>query len=259
MSEEVVNAKRYSAGIATAYGAAKKGGYTGTYEQFCAEQAMFAENAQYVRQSREIIESTVQTFTTETVPAAVQNVENAGDEQQRLVRQTGAEVIQDVEAAGDQQMGRIEQAMSPYIAQAEQAVDDARAAKDDARAAKDDAVSAKEAAEAAEEHAAESEAHAQELVDSLPSDYADALLDIVKLQLLSDSVMDTTQKFTYSADGKVITQVTHVNANNVAVRTDVYTYGETQIVEKRTLNTGANVTITTNLANLETSVVFAAA
>ena len=149
-------------------------------------------------------------------------------------------------------MGRIEQAMSPYIAQAEQAVDDARAAKDDA-------VSAKEAAEAAEEHAAESEAHAQELVDSLPSDYADALLDIVKLQLLSDSVMDTTQKFTYSADGKVITQVTHVNANNVAVRTDVYTYGETQIVEKRTLNTGANVTTTTNLANLETSVVFAAA
>lgn len=252
MSEEVVNAKRYSAGIATAYGAAKKGGYTGTYEQFCAEQAMFAENAQYVRESREIIESTVQTFTTETVPAAVQTVENAGDEQQRLVRQTGAEVIQDVEAAGNQQMGRIEQALSPYIAQAEQAVDDARAAKDDA-------VSAKEAAEAAEEHAAESEAHAQELVDSLPSDYADALLDIVKLQLLSDSVMDTTQKFTYSADGKVITQVTHVNANNVAVRTDVYTYGETQIVEKRTLNTGANVTITTNLANLETSVVFAAA
>lgn len=252
MSEEVVNAKRYSAGIATAYGAAKKGGYTGTYEQFCAEQAMFAENAQYVRESREIIESTVQTFTTETVPAAVQTVENAGDAQQRLVRQTGAEVIQDVKAAGNQQMGRIEQALSPYIAQAEQAVDDARAAKDDA-------VSAKEAAEAAEEHAAESEAHAQELVDSLPSDYADALLDIVKLQLLSDSVMDTTQKFTYSADGKVITQVTHVNANNVAVRTDVYTYGETQIVEKRTLNTGANVTITTNLANLETSVVFAAA
>lgn len=252
MSEEVVNAKRYSAGIATAYGAAKKGGYTGTYEQFCAEQAMFAENAQYVRESREIVESTVQTFTTETVPAAVQTVENAGDAQQRLVRQTGAEVIQDVEAAGNQQMGRIEQALSPYIAQAEQAVDDARAAKDDA-------VSAKEAAEAAEEHAAESEAHAQELVDSLPSDYADALLDIVKLQLLSDSVMDTTQKFTYSADGKVITQVTHVNANNVAVRTDVYTYGETQIVEKRTLNTGANVTITTNLANLETSVVFAAA
>lgn len=252
MSEEVVNAKRYSAGIATAYGAAKKGGYTGTYEQFCAEQAMFAENAQYVRESREIIESTVQTFTTETVPAAVQTVENAGDAQQRLVRLTGAEVIQEVESAGDQQMGRIEQAMSPYIDQAEQAVDDARAAKDDA-------VSAKEAAEEAEEHAAESEAHAQELVDSLPSDYAEALLDIVKLQLLSDSVMDTTQKFTYSADGKVITQVTHVNANNVAVRTDVYTYGETQIVEKRTLNTGANVTITTNLANLETSVVFAAA
>ena len=36
---------RYSAGIATAYGAAVKGGYTGTYAAFCEQQAHFAENA----------------------------------------------------------------------------------------------------------------------------------------------------------------------------------------------------------------------
>ena len=35
-------ANTYSAGIVTAYGAAKKAGYTGTYEEFCAEQASFA-------------------------------------------------------------------------------------------------------------------------------------------------------------------------------------------------------------------------
>ena len=29
----------YSAGIATAYGAAVRGGYTGTYQQFCADLA----------------------------------------------------------------------------------------------------------------------------------------------------------------------------------------------------------------------------
>ena len=33
-------AETYSAGIVTAYGAAVRGGYTGTYEEFCAEQHM---------------------------------------------------------------------------------------------------------------------------------------------------------------------------------------------------------------------------
>lgn len=35
----------YDAGIVTAYGAAVRGGYTGTYEEFCTEQANFARNA----------------------------------------------------------------------------------------------------------------------------------------------------------------------------------------------------------------------
>ena len=38
--------KTYSAGVVTAYGAAKAAGYTGTYEEFCAAQAELAEGAE---------------------------------------------------------------------------------------------------------------------------------------------------------------------------------------------------------------------
>jgi hypothetical protein len=45
--------KTYSAGIVTAYGAAKRAGYTGTYEDFCRQQAEYAENAQAVEQAKQ--------------------------------------------------------------------------------------------------------------------------------------------------------------------------------------------------------------
>jgi hypothetical protein len=44
--------KTYSAGIVTAYGAAKRAGYTGTYEDFCRQQAGYAENAAAVEQAK---------------------------------------------------------------------------------------------------------------------------------------------------------------------------------------------------------------
>lgn len=50
---------KYQAGIVTSYGAAKKGGYTGTYAEFCAEQAGFAENAQKVAEDRAAVEALV--------------------------------------------------------------------------------------------------------------------------------------------------------------------------------------------------------
>lgn len=42
----------YNAGIVTAYGAAVRGGYTGTYEQFCAQQANYAQTAAAVEQAK---------------------------------------------------------------------------------------------------------------------------------------------------------------------------------------------------------------
>lgn len=50
---------KYQAGIVTSYGAAKKCGYTGTYAEFCAEQAGFAENAQQVAEDRAAVEELV--------------------------------------------------------------------------------------------------------------------------------------------------------------------------------------------------------
>ena len=44
--------RTYSAGVVTAYGAAKTGGYTGTYEEFCRQQAEYAENAEAVENAK---------------------------------------------------------------------------------------------------------------------------------------------------------------------------------------------------------------
>lgn len=43
--------KTHNAGIVTAYGAAVRGGYTGTYEEFCAQQAEYAKNARDMKQA----------------------------------------------------------------------------------------------------------------------------------------------------------------------------------------------------------------
>ena len=50
-------ANTYSAGIATAYGAAVRGGYTGTYDDFCRQQAEYAESAAAVEQAKEDAEA----------------------------------------------------------------------------------------------------------------------------------------------------------------------------------------------------------
>ena len=42
----------YNAGVVTAYGSAVQGGYTGTYEEFCAQQANYASSAAAVAQAK---------------------------------------------------------------------------------------------------------------------------------------------------------------------------------------------------------------
>jgi len=43
--------KTHDAGVVTAYGAAVRGGYTGTYEEFCTQQAEYAEHAREMEQA----------------------------------------------------------------------------------------------------------------------------------------------------------------------------------------------------------------
>lgn len=50
----------YDAGIVTAYGAAVRGGYTGTYEEFCAQQANYAQNAAAVEQAKQDAQAAAQ-------------------------------------------------------------------------------------------------------------------------------------------------------------------------------------------------------
>jgi hypothetical protein len=52
----------YNAGYVTAYGAALEGGYTGTYEQFCAQQANYAASAAAVEQAKEDVEELVESI-----------------------------------------------------------------------------------------------------------------------------------------------------------------------------------------------------
>ena len=260
-------------GSVSAYLDAVAHGFTGTREEF---GELLANAGNYFQRAESAAERAEQYGT-----AAVQAASEADASKETAINaasiaegasQTATAAAQGASQSAQAAAGDAQTAASAsddalrYMNNAGQFATNADISAQEARGYRDtadeDAATASAAAEAAavsEENAAASEQHAQELVDSLPSDYADLLQDIVKMKLLSEYVMNTTQKYTFSEDGKTITRVEHVDSGNVAVRTDVYTYGETQIIETRTLRTGANVTITTNLTTLETSVVYATA
>ena len=89
-------------------------------------------------------------------------------------------------------------------------------------------------------------------------DYGGLTTSDKQRNLLVGEIPGTTQTYTYSSDGKLVTQVDH-KKGTTTIRTDVYTYGETSITEVRTITGIGSLTITTNLETLETSVVFTAA
>ena len=104
---------------------------------------------------------------------------------------------------------------------------------------------------------------AQAVVDGITSERTQITTnknDIAQLKedfiLQMDEIPDTVQSYTF-VDGTV-SQITH-NRSGVAIRTDVFTYGNNTITEVRTLNTGESLTIVTNLTTLETTVTYAAA
>ena len=121
------------------------------------------------------------------------------------------------------------------------------------------AETATQAAEEAEDAADRAEAAAQSLeIDdtlTLPGRPADAKAVGVNLKLLCDEIPNTTQTYVFN-DGKV-SQINHINSGN-AIRTDAFSYGQNQITEVRTLNTGESLTIQTNLTTLETVITYSA-
>lgn len=138
-----VGAQRYGLGGGDAYyDAVKYGGYTGTREQFGRDQAEFAQNATAVAEAKEEVErntqtvvNTAQTFTEETVPAAIQSVEEKGDtEEDRLelrttelveaVNTAGAVQVQAVRDEGTTQTGLVSGAGTAQVEAVEQAGSD---------------------------------------------------------------------------------------------------------------------------------------
>ena len=156
----------YSAGVVTAYGAAKKAGYTGTYEEFCAEQAQFAQNAQQVREDKESVEQTVETFEETTVPAAVQAVTDAGTTQVGRVNQAGSSQVESIGEAGTTQVGNVNQAGSTQVA----AVNQAGATQTRAVEDKGDAV-----------------------IESIPEDYTQLSEDVDELKNATSKVTGETR------------------------------------------------------------------
>lgn len=91
------------------------------------------------------------------------------------------------------------------------------------------------------------DADAQEKVTSLKED----------LMLQEETIPDTVQTITFDSAGNV-SAITHT-ANNVAVRTDAFTFGTDTITEVRTLSTGESLTIVTNTTTLQTTITYAVA
>lgn len=183
-------AETYSAGVVTAYGAAVRGGYTGTYEEFCAEQAEFAENAAAVAQAKEDVETmqgqveqAAATFTGTTVPTAVTTVQEAGAAQVQAVQSEGTMQAQAVETVGAQQTAALESAGSEAVDAVEAAE---TAATDAVTAAQTAAVQAVQAESTTQQAAIQTKG--EETIASIPADYTALIEEVndVKSILIND-------------------------------------------------------------------------
>ena len=91
---------------------------------------------------------------------------------------------------------------------------------------------------------------------TIPSDYS----QLYYYSLLHvEEINDTVQTIIYDSSG-VISKVEHrAIVGNGLVREDSFVFSDSQIVETRTLASGASLVMTTNLANLATTVSYTAA
>ena len=86
---------------------------------------------------------------------------------------------------------------------------------------------------------------------------ADMETEIALRLLEEDEIPDTTQTPSFNSSGD-ITQIVH-SQSGTTIRTDVFTFATGLITEVRTLNTGAKLTIVTNLTTLVTTTTYTAA
>ena len=76
----------------------------------------------------------------------------------------------------------------------------------------------------------------------------------INILLLSDEIPNTVQSVSFDSNGNV-SSISHVSGSTT-IRTDAFTFGTGTITEVRTLNTGENLTIITNLTTLQTTITY---
>ena len=91
--------RRYSVGVVTAYGAAKAGGYTGTYSQFCEDLADLGDNIAEVREAR--IEVDANKTAAQQAQEGAETAQGAAEEAAESVSQSAAQIEQNREDIGD--------------------------------------------------------------------------------------------------------------------------------------------------------------
>lgn len=159
-------AETYNAGVVTAYGAAVRGGYTGTYEQWCADMAQLGDNVAEVREKAEQVDQTAQTFTEQTVPNAIKDVEDKGTEQTAAVEEAGTAQIQQVNEAGTQKVSDVTTAGANALS--------------DINTAKASAIVAVQTESTTQQSAIQQKG--AETLASIPSDYTELSEDVADLK-----------------------------------------------------------------------------
>ena len=183
------------------------------------KSANAAEAAQQGAEAAQAAAEAAQAATEQAAEAQIEAISAAGNEQISSVQAAGTEQISGVQAEGAAQVAAVQQKGEETLA----------SIPDNYTELSDDVADLKSAAAASDKNAL---LHAEE-------------------------IDNTVQTIAFDASGNV-QSITHTR-DNVAIRTDVFTFGASTITEARTLNTGETLTIVTNTNTLQTTVTYTAA
>lgn len=207
------------AGTATAYGSAVEGGYTGTYEDFCRQQAGYAESAEAVEQAKNTAVSAANTATTKAGEATT--AATAAQTARTQTEQSASQALTDIAAARSDAISAVQTEGTTQTAnataQAQAAATSANTASTKASEASASATTATtKATEAAASatSAAQSASDAQDVLDSIPEDYSDLSEGVDKLKAdlsdnnriihsVSSEIIGQQYKVLKIADGKI--------------------------------------------------------
>lgn len=179
--------KTYSAGIVTAYGAAKRAGYTGTYEDFCRQQAGYAESAASVEQAKTTAVNAASTATAKAGEATT--AATAAQTAKTQTEAAASQALTDISTARSGAISAIQTEGATQTtnatAQAQAAATSATTASTKASEASASATNAGQSATnaaASATSAANAASAAQAVLESIPENYLDLSEDVDKLK-----------------------------------------------------------------------------